>query len=88
MCEYFFPQWTRPDGTRAGLIWKTGATERIPLRFAVDTDATSASKLPTITFRNYTGRIVAPARGADGAYLVPIGESPLFFEGGVLAGIE
>ena len=71
----FFPQWTRPDGVKAGVIWKPGATERMALRF--DGDA--------IAFRSYTGRTVRPARDADGAYLLPIGEGPIFFEGGWLA---
>ncbi|MBR0057376.1 MAG: hypothetical protein IJP66_08620, partial [Kiritimatiellae bacterium] len=87
----FFPQWTRPDGTSAGVIWKTGATERLPLRFSPSKPPNfqgasapnfQTSKLPQITFRDYAGRTVVPARDADGAYLVPVGESPVFFEGG------
>ncbi len=70
----YFPQWTRPDGTKAGVIWKTGATERIPLRFDGE----------DMSFREFTGRTLVPARTTDGAWSVPVGESPVFFEGGQL----
>ena len=97
---FFYPQWTRPDGTPAGILWKTGATERMALRFSVSvpngaasapspvvssSGAASALRSRTsISFRDYTGRTVMPARDADGAYLVPVGESPIYFEGGAL----
>ena len=71
----YYPQWTRPDGVKAGVIWKPGATERRALRF----DGAD------IRFRNYTGRTMKPVKTADGAYLVPIGENPVYFEGGALA---
>ena len=73
--EFFFPQWTRPDGTPAGILWKTGATERMALRFEAE----------KIRFRSYTGRTIVPARDASGAYLLPVGEDPIYFEGGALA---
>ena len=87
---FFYPQWTRPDGTQAGILWKTGATERMALRFSIskhpgrEAPNFQTSKLPSISFRDYTGRTVVPARDADGAYLVPVGESPIYFEGGTL----
>ena len=86
----FFPQWTRPDGTPAGIVWKTGATERLTLRFSPskhpgrEAPNFQTSNLPTIRFRDYTGRTVVPARDADGVYLVPVGEAPIYFEGGAL----
>ena len=83
----FFPQWTRPDGTPAGIVWKTGATERMALRFSASapSEAASAPRLrKDIRFRDYTGRTVVPARDAHGAYLVPVGEAPIYFEGGAL----
>ncbi len=97
----FFPQWTRPDGTPAGIVWKTGATERMALRFPGGAGGSTAK----VKFRDYTGRTVVPARlgraplreGGGGeapggstaadaiqAYLVPIGESPVYFEGAAL----
>ncbi len=68
----YFPQWTRPDGTQAGIVWKTGATERMALRFEPSRP---------VTFHDYTGRTIVPARDANGAYLVPVGESPIYFSG-------
>ncbi len=75
----FFPQWTRPDGTKAGVLWKTGETEKRELRFAPGgADGQSAG----IRFRDYTGRAIHPVRVSDGTYIVPVGEHPVFFEGG------
>ena len=70
-------EWTRPDGTPAGVLWKPGATEKRELEFA-------GGDAPSIRFRDYTGRTMKPVRTADGSYIVPLGESPVFFEGGVL----
>ncbi len=80
----FFPQWTRPDGTPAGIVWKTGATERMALRFSSDQSRGTGASSPVIRFRDYTGRTVVPACDADGAYLVSVGESPIYFEGAAL----
>jgi len=87
----YFPQWTRPDGTPAGVIWKTGATERMELHFAdaarpeaappKETALPGESAASTPVFRSFTGRLLRPARGADGTWSVPVGEEPLFFEG-------
>ncbi|MBR1608105.1 MAG: hypothetical protein IJ678_00645, partial [Kiritimatiellae bacterium] len=81
----FFPQWTRPDGTPAGVIWKPGATERLALRFAPAPSATAPSGGVAVTFRDYTGRLMRPKRTEGGAWLVPVGENPMFFEGARLA---
>ena len=72
--EFFFPQWTRPDGVKAGVVWKTGATERRTLRFDAD----------RIRFRDYAGRDVKTLKTGVGEYTVPVGESPVFFAGGEL----
>jgi len=68
-------EWTRPDGTPAGIVWKTGATERRELRFEPSRP---------VTFRDHTGRLLAPAPTANGGYIVPVGENPIYFEGAVL----
>ncbi len=89
--EFYFPQWTRPDGVKAGILWKTGAAEKRTLRF-------DGGK---ISFRDYTGRVLkpvsdlAPPREGSGyevaggskagsAYLVPLSGDPIYFEGGAL----
>ena len=76
----FFPQWTRPDGVKAGVVWKTGATETRELRFATGGSQSSATATdaqervpPEIRFRDYTGRTVVPTR---------LGTSPLREGGG------
>ena len=127
---FYFPQWTRPDGTPAGIVWKTGETEKRELRFAGARDdegvvatsrddggvvatsrddggvvatspgggkrggglqsavkesgASAVSDLPHVVFRDHTGRLLAPARVADRVYSVPVGENPVYFEGGAL----
>ena len=78
--EFFFPQWTRPDGTKAGILWKTGKPEKRELRF----EAGGAPGSPAdIRFRDFTGRTIKPLRTAPDTYLVPLSESPVFFDGGL-----
>ena len=69
--DFHFPQWTRPDGVKAGMLWKTGEPERRKLRFDGD----------PIRFRDYTGRTVKPVRTAPGEYVVPLSGEPIYFEG-------
>ena len=71
----YWPQWTRPDGTRGGVIWHIGAEERVQLRFDSQ----------NIGFTDCMGKSIHPARTAAGTYKVRIGESPVFFSGGWLA---
>jgi hypothetical protein len=91
--SFFFPQWTRPDGTKAGIIWKTGEPERRELRFetgdAGGPPAAAATKRGPpngdIRFRDFTGRTLKPVRSDSGTYVVPLSGSPIFFEGGALS---
>lgn len=80
--EFFFPQWTRPDGAKAGILWKTGYSEKRVLRYVSEGAGGSPAK---ITFRDYTGRILKPARTPEGDYVVPVSGNPIYFEGGALA---
>ena len=70
----FFPQWTRPDGTKAGIVWKTGETEKKVLSFDSQ----------DVSFRDYTGRLVRPVPAGNQAFEIPVGENPVYFEGGAL----
>lgn len=87
--EFFFPQWTKPDGTHAGVIWTTGKAKKRELQFdrdggAEDTnDGNRTTASPAIRFRDFTGRTMVPAQTGDGAYIVPVSGSPIFFEGGI-----
>ena len=69
----YFPQWTRPGGCDAGMVWTTGAPEKIWLTFTNE----------YVEFHDVTGLRVRPKR--DGKkYLVLLSESPIYFTGGVL----
>ena len=69
----YFPQWTRPDGRAAGLVWTLGAPGARRLAF------TSAR----MEFRDVKGARVRPTRDGD-AYLLPLSDAPLYFVGGAL----
>ena len=79
--NFFFPQWTRPDGIKAGILWKTGEPERRELRFGTEN---ADGKAADISFRDFTGRTMKPVRSGPGTYVVPLSGSPIFFEGGAL----
>lgn len=87
---FYFPQWTRPDGTPAGVVWKTGPTEKRELRFAAASDDAGAvagsggagGPPVKMVFRDHAGRLLAPPRVAPGVYSVSVGENPVYFEGG------
>lgn len=70
----FYPQWTRPDGVRAGVIWRIGPVERVACTF----DSSG------MRFVDYTGKTVKPLSTRNGSYALLVGESPLFFVGGHL----
>lgn len=73
----FYPQWTRPDGTRAGVLWRTGPPVRLVCAF--DSDG--------MAFADYAGKAMKPLPTGNGSYALPVGESPLFFSGGHLTGM-
>ncbi len=68
--EFFFPRWTRPDGTEAGVLWTTGPAETRELQF----DA------PNIRFFDAFGHPLALFRTATGAWRVPVSGDPTYFE--------
>jgi hypothetical protein len=70
--EFFFPRWTRPDGTEAGVLWTTGPAETRELQF----DA------PNIRFFDAFGHPLALSRTATGAWRVPVSGDPTYFETG------
>ncbi len=69
----YFPQWKRPDGRDAGMVWVTGAPEKAWLTFTGE----------KVEFHDHLGLRVRPRR--DGKkFLVPLSESPIYFTGGAL----
>ena len=69
---FHFPQWTRPDGVKAGVLWTCGDSGKRTLRFDGD----------GIRFRSHMGLELKPVRKAKGEYLVYISGDPIYFEGG------
>ena len=69
----YFPQWTRPDGRDAGMIWTVGG----PLRREV------AFSSPDVEFIDAAGAKVRPPRKGS-AFSLEITDSPLYFIGGEL----
>lgn len=69
----YFPQWKRPDGAPAGMIWTVGKKGVRPLRFTSD----------KISFIDHLGARVRPVRQGD-AWLVNVSDSPVYFRGGEL----
>ncbi len=66
----YFPQWKRPDGRDAGMIWRTGAARTLHLVFAS----------PNVSFMDVNGHIIHPSRNGDG-YDVRVGDAPIYFFG-------
>ena len=75
---WFSPQWTRPDGTNAGLLWKRGRTVERTMSFGAG----------DVRFFDLFGAPVAFPRGPSaGTYRIRIGEAPVYWESaeGILA---
>lgn len=71
--QVYFPQWTRPDGRAAGLVWTVGAPGVRRLSFTSD----------RMVFRDVAGARVRPVREGR-VYLLPLSDAPLYFVGGAL----
>ena len=69
----YFPQWKRPDGRDAGMVWTTGEPEEVWLTFTGE----------DVEFHDHLGRQVRPTR--DGRkFRVPLSGSPVYFTGAAL----
>jgi hypothetical protein len=71
--DVFAPQWTRPDGVAAGMIWKVGSPQMKQVGFSS----------PDVAFFDVNGRRVHPRREGS-AFNVKISSSPIYFWGGEL----
>jgi len=71
----YFPQWTRPDGTAAGMIWTICAEAAEAVTF----DATR------VRFYDVYGAALTPEKVGDRSWKLTLGGSPVYFEGGALA---
>lgn len=80
--DFFFPQWRRPDGTPAGMLWlaKSEAARRV-LRFTAGVlGVTSAPR-----FFEHSGREIYPEAVGDGEYSLDLTGSPIYFIGAEFA---
>ena len=69
----YFPQWKRPDGRDAGMVWTMDEPRKVWLTFTGE----------HVEFHSVSGLRVRPKR--DGKkVLVPLSESPIYFTGGAL----
>ena len=73
----YFPQWTRPDGRKAGMIWTTGVRQERTLEFTS----------PKVTFLDVAGARVRPER-AGSAVTLTLSGSPVYFFDGELKSIS
>ena len=72
---FYFPQWIRPDGKVAGMLWMTGKPERRKVQF----------KGGVPEFRNMYGRKIGGVRQvSDGVFEVELSGSPIYFSGAEL----
>ena len=69
----YFPQWTRPDGRKAGMIWTIDGEQ--------DREVTFSSR--KMTFLDASGAKVRPTRNGC-EYSLRVTDSPLYFFGGEL----
>lgn len=67
----YFPQWTLPDGTKAGMVWTLGYARTAELAFDSD----------RVEFFDLFGKPLNVKRGARG-WLVPLSDAPVYFKGG------
>ena len=71
--EVFFPQWTRPSGKTAGMLWTTAGACDVCVSFSS----------PEMSFFDVMGRRISPSRTGSG-YVIAISGSPVYFYGGEL----
>ncbi len=73
---FYFPQWTRPDGVKAGMVWIPRSTKEVRvLRF----------KGGSPTFRNMYGRRIAAREVEKGVFRIIVSDSPIYFSGAELS---
>ena len=72
-----YPQWTRPDGRMAGMIWTTGGDEERKAVFSS----------PTMAFLDKSGAKLFPVCDG-GVYTLRLSGSPIYFSGGELKGLR
>lgn len=67
----YWPQWTRPDGKAAGMVWLKDIERTETLTF----DG------PNVRFYDVWGKILVPVSAGENAWKVELSGSPVYFEG-------
>ena len=75
---FFYPQWTRPDGKKAGVLWQLGDDTRRELRFAGGEPE----------FRNLYGLKLPVRKLGPGRYRLTVGAAPIYFVGAELVPVQ
>lgn len=73
--KLYWPQWTRPDHRKSGMVWQVSEPKSMELTFDAG----------WIEFMDAFGKPLAFPRTGDRSYLVKVGDSPIYFTGGHLA---
>lgn len=76
--QSYYPQWLRPDGKKAGMIWTLKAAGERELEFDSD----------DMSFMTVRGLPLPRRRIASGRYRVRVSDSPVYFTGGHLKRTE
>ena len=71
--DFYFPQWTRPDGKKAGMVWRALGQEQRKLAFT-----------GTPTFTDMYGRKLGVREVEKGVFSVKLGDAPVYFRGAEL----
>lgn len=69
----YFPQWTCPDGTRAGVVWTIRKTAPVDLQF-------DSEKVAFFDMRGNTLQVTRTGR----SFRVPVSDGPIYFRGASL----
>ena len=73
----YWPQWTKPDGTTGGMIWRESG-DAAEIQVAFDGG--------NVAFMSMYGERLKPRQAGKNAWAVPVGPSPVYFSGGRIAG--
>ena len=71
----YFPQWRRPDGRVAGMLWKLDKAVLAQFEFTGE----------EVVFHDVWGKRIVPVKTGPRTWKVPVGESPVYFAGAALA---
>ena len=66
----YWPQWTRPDGTAAGMIWTKDKVRSATLVF----------DKPSVKFADVWGKAIYPTKTGERSWRIELSGSPVYFE--------